>query len=414
MTAGQVIGRRSANDEVRAAVIGVRGRGSNLMRDLHGVEGVRVVALCDPDRQVLAERAKWFDEQGKPVEQVADLRRLLERKDIDVIATATPNHWHALVTIWALQTGRHVYCEKPVSHNVFEGRQMVNASRHYDRVVQTGTQSRSSQAMREAIGWLQAGGLGAMKFATATCYKPRQSIGRLDAPLKIPDHIDFDLWTGPAAMQDIMRPNLHYDWHWDFNTGNGDLGNQGIHQMDIARWATGANTLSSRILSVGGRFGYEDAADTPNSMVTWHEYPVPIIFEVRGLPRDASSRSNWGKSMDTHHGMSVGAAVVCEQGHIRFPNYQSAVAFDNDGNEVKRWQGASNHMANFIDAARRNDRNVLNADILEGHLSSALCHTGNISYRLGSHHRPEEVRDRLRSNPVASDSFERLAAHLDA
>lgn len=407
---------RSVNSEIRAAVIGIKGRGTAHINGLHRIDGVKVVAICDVDRHVLAREAKKFEDRGEAVDSVVDLRHLMDRDDIDVIATATPNHWHALITIWACQTGKDVYVEKPVSHNVWEGRQMVNAARAHNRIVQTGTQSRSSQGMREAIEWLHASGeLGAIKRARGTCYKPRPSIGNVDGSQPIPDHIDYDLWTGPAPLKPLTRKNLHYDWHWVFDTGNGDLGNQGIHQMDMCRWALGYDTLSPRVMAVGGRVGYKDNGNTPNTMFVYHDYDgAPIIFEVRGLPRDKASQSNWNKSMDRHHGMSVGAAVECEGGILSMPNYSEAHAYDNDGKTIKSWKGASDHFVNFIKAVRSRKQSDLNADIEEGHLSSALCHTGNISYMLGRASSPDEIQSALSSNADARETFGRMAAHLDA
>ena len=225
--------RRRRSDELRAAVVGFRGRGRNLLAGLRGQDGVRVVALCDVDRDVLEREAQKLAKEGNPVDITTDMRRLFDRADIDVIATATPNHWHALTTIWACQSGKDVYVEKPVSHNVWEGRQMVRAARRYGRIVQTGTQCRSSPSLAEAVAWVGEGNLGSITVARGLCYKPRKSIGQVPGPQRVSDRIDYDMWCGPSPHVPLMRRSLHYDWHWDFATGNGDLGNQGIKRLVV-------------------------------------------------------------------------------------------------------------------------------------------------------------------------------------
>src|SRR5688572_23846655 len=257
--------RRRSSDEIRVAVIGFNGRGRDHIGNFSKMEGVRVVALCDADSSVLAREEKALSERGITAFTCTDMRHIMERKDVDAVSIATPNHWHALASIWACQSGKDVYIEKPVSHNVWEGRQLVNAARKYDRIVQAGTQARSSAAIAEAFVWMRAGNLGTIRLARGMCYKPRRSIGKVDGPQTVPSNIDYDLWTGPAEMKPLMRKMLHYDWHWDFNTGNGDLGNQGIHQMDLCRWALGESRLAPAVGSIGGRFGYEDDGNTPNT-----------------------------------------------------------------------------------------------------------------------------------------------------
>ncbi len=409
-------GRWSPNEEVRIAVIGLRGRGGNHYDGFARLPGVKVVALCDVDGDVLAQAAAKAAKHDNAVHTCRDVRELLERKDVDAIAVATPNHWHALMAVWACQAGKDVYLEKPVSHNVWEGAQIVAAARKYGRIVQAGTQSRSSLGIKEAIAWLHEGHLGKIRVARGLCYKPRQSIGKVAGPQQPPASVDYDLWCGPAAKVDLHRKNLHYDWHWDFNTGNGDLGNQGIHQMDIARWALGEPQLAPRVFSVGGRLGYDDDGNTPNTMVTWFDYAnAPLVFEVRGLPRDkASQDKDWGKRMDEHFGAGIGVVVHCEGGHVRFPNYESAIAYDQAGKEVRKWRGADDHFANFIAAVRSRKASDLNGDIREGHVSSALCHMGNVSYLLGAARPTADALTTAAEFPAAAESLERLLAHLRA
>jgi predicted dehydrogenase len=400
---------RGANDDIRVAIVGFNGQGSHDMEGFMKVPGVRVVALCDVDKNVLASGEKKFKARNEPIQTYTDVRKLLENKDIDVVHTATPNHWHSLIAIWAIQAGKDVYVQKPVSHNVFEGRQIVNAARKYNKMVQTGTQSRSSQAIREAVEWVQAGNLGKIKIARGTCYKRRASIGKVDGPQPIPEGVDYDLWCGPAPKTPLMRKKLHYDWHWVWPTGCGDLGNQGIHQMDIARWFTGEKELSPRVFSLGGRYGYVDDGETPNTQIIYHDYAkAPLIFEVRGLPE----RTNAGNKMDSYMGSTIGVLIQCEGGDVLVPDYTQATAYDEAGQVIKHWKGTTSHYANLIEAVRSRKTSDLHADILEGHLSSALCHTGNISYRLGKLMDPEKARREIKGNNDAVETFNRMADHL--
>ena len=280
----------SAGDAIRVAVVGLRGRGWNHVLGLHAQPGCEVVALCDVDSEVLARRAAECAGGGEKragfeVETTGDMRTLLDREDIHAIAIATPNHTHAMLACWALDAGKHVYVEKPVSHVVEEGSRIVEAARRSVRICATGTQGRSARSVRDAIDFVHAGGLGEIHCSRGLCYKPRRSIGRSNGPRFVPATLDYDRWLGPVEYRPLARPRLHYDWHWDLHTGNGDVGNQGIHQMDIARWALGHDSMPAQVLSVGGRLGYVDDGDTPNTQVTMFDCGgTPLVFEVRGLP----------------------------------------------------------------------------------------------------------------------------------
>jgi len=396
-----------ANDDIRVGVIGFRSQGSGHIDRFLKIPGVRVVALCDVDRTILDQKVKEFTDRKQPVEAYTDVRQLLDNKDIDAISTATPNHWHALISVWACQAGKDVYVEKPVSHNIFEGRKIVEAARKYNRIVQTGTQNRSCAGMQEAIQYLQAGNLGKILLARGLCYKRRPSIGKVAGPQPVPEYIDYDLWTGPAPLVPLMRENLHYDWHWVWPTGNGDIGNQGIHQMDICRWATGEQQLAPRVISVGGRFGYVDDGETANTQFVLLDYErIPIMFEVRGLPMESGV-----EAMPHYRGVRIGNVIHCEHGYVA-----GGYAYDNEGNRIKQFpmEGGSQHQDNFIEAVRSRRQSDLTADILEGHLSSALCHMGNISHRLGRQLPPKEIRERLESEPEAVETFDRFQEHLAA
>ena len=418
--------RADVNSQIRMAVVGFNGRGKS------HIDGFadQLVALCDCDSQVLGQAAADFERKhGRKLDQVDDFRKLLDRKDIDAISIATPNHTHSLIAILAAQSGKDVYVEKPVSQRVWEGRQLANASDRYKRIIQCGTQARSHESIRKAVDYVHSGKLGRIQYIIGTCYKARWDIGKSDQLLAIPKQLDYELWCGPAAKVDLYRPernsvrgyNPHYDWHWDYNTGNGDMGNQGIHQMDIARWFLGVNALSPKVVSFGGRLGYEDAGNTANTQVVLHDYAeAPIIFETRGLPKSKDSRKDrdtWGSSMDKYRGSTVGVVVQCENGAVvSTSKYDEVKAFDNDGNEIKTFRGGGDraHFANFLSAVQSRKRSDLHADVLDGHLSSALCHTGNISHQLGEPRTAKEILQTISKHERLHDSLERMFAHLRA
>lgn len=405
---GRVVG---SNARLRIGVIGINSRGKDHIKGF----GEQVAAVCDCDAQVL-------EAVGGPlgVERYQDFRKLLDQPNIDAISIATPNHTHSLIAIMAMQANKHVYVEKPVSHNVWEGRQLASAAQQLARVCQCGTQSRSSPAILQAVEYVRSGKLGKIQYAIGTCYKPRLSIGLRTEPLPIPAHIDYPLWCGPADPKPIYRPKLHYDWHWDFNTGNGDMGNQGIHQMDIARWFLGEQELSPRVVSIGARLGYVDAGNTPNTQVVLHAYKnAPLIFETRGLPADKkfhADRKEWEGNMDRFRGSRVGVIVQCEHGHVMIPNYTSAEAFDASGTSIQKWEGGGDamHYQNFVDAVIANDPTKLNAPVVQGHISSALCHTGGVSHQIGKPGTVAEVRQTAACHPVFADAVERMITHLAA
>ncbi len=401
-----------ANDDIRIGVVGFNGRGQDHISNFLGCKGARIVALCDVDSTVLEKGVAQLAAKGQTVTPYQDIRKMLESKEIDVISIATPNHWHALAAIWAIQAGKDVYVEKPVSHNVWEGRQIVKAADAHQRIVQMGVQSRSGGGIAQALEWVKDAPLGKLQYARALCYKRRPSIGKVQAEQPVPATIDYDLWCGPAPKTPLKRTRLHYDWHWVWNTGNGDLGNQGIHQMDIARRFLGEDALSPGVFAIGGRLGYVDDGETPNSLIVFHDYKkAPLIFEVRGLPAAGE-----GKEMDKYRGTSVGVIVQYENGHILCPDYENAIAFDGTGKEIKKFSkhGGESHYANFLKAVRSRKTADLHGKILDGHISSALCHTGNIAYRLGKKAAPADIAEKIKGSKDAADSFERLSTHLAA
>jgi predicted dehydrogenase len=393
--------KAGANDQLHVAVVGVHGRGGSHVTDLAGKHDCVVTTICDADEAVIGPAMKLAEvQQGKAPRYEKDIRKVLEDKSIDLVTIATPNHWHALAAIWALQAGKHVYVEKPVSHNVSEGRRIVEVAEKTGRLCQTGTQNRSSGAYRAAMEFLHAGKLGKIKVARALCYKRRGSIGKVKEPQPVPKTVDYDLWTGPAPMKHVMRRSFHYDWHWQWDYGNGDLGNQGIHQMDVARWGLGKSELAQGVLSVGGRFGYIDDGETPNSQICVFDYgDTELIFEVRGLVTPPLK------------GASVGNIFHCEKGYL-VCGEKGIAAFDHDGQVIQRFSGGGDHCGNFVQAVRNHKREQLTADILEGHLSSALCHLGNISYRLGTMQPFSKKTKAFGDDKEAYETLARLEEHL--
>ncbi len=391
----------SANDKLSVAIIGVNGRGRSHIGSALGKANCEITHICDPDSNIGQRRASEIAEkQGKAPKFEQDMRRIFDDPSVDIVTCATPNHWHALCSIWAMQAGKDVYVEKPVSHNVSEGRRMVEAARKHGRICQTGTQIRSLAGTREAIEFIHSGGIGDVKVARGTCYKRRNSIGSAQ-PSDVPEGVDYDLWLGPAPVWEFTRNRFHYNWHWNFNTGNGDLGNQGIHQMDVARWGLGLTDLGRGVYAYGGRYGYVDDGNTPNTMVSMHDYGDKLlIFEVRGLKTDSL------------RGAMVGNVFYGSEGYVVMTSYDRGAAFDLDGNQTREFSGGGDHFGNFLDAVAQRDHAVLNADIEEGHLSSALCHLGNISYLLGDRVSPSAASEALGNNGESRDSFERFQTHL--
>lgn len=394
----------SPNDRIGAAVIGFNGQGKSHIRQLLAQPDVDIVALCDVDEAVWPLGLKIVEDAGRPKPKTyQDLRKLLEDKDVDVVTIATPNHWHALAAIWAMMAGKDVYVEKPTSHNVWEGRRTVQIARQLGRICQGGTQIRSSEGIRQAIQYLHEGKLGKVYLARGLCYKRRDSIGKVPGPQEPPATVDYDIWLGPAPKKPVMRQRFHYDWHWFWDYGNGDLGNQGVHQMDIARWGLNKNTLPNKVLGLGGRFGYEDDGETPNTELVFCDYgDCQLIFEVRGL-----------ETPDLK-GVKVGNIFYGEKGIMVIPSYSQAIVFDNDGNKVAEFNAGGDHMRNFLDAVRSRKHTDLHADIEEGHLSSALCHLGNISYRLGELVPFDKQTKAFGDNKEAYETFARFEEHLAA
>jgi predicted dehydrogenase len=390
----QVPIKRSPNDTINVAVTGIRSRGKDLIRALVKIPNVKIAVLCDIDQRLLPEAVAEVEKlTGYKPATATEYRKVLENKDIDVVTIATPNHWHALMTIWACQAGKDVYVEKPVSHTVLEGRKMVEAARKYNRVVQTGTQARSNVATIQGVNFLNDGGLGDIYMAKGLCLKPRGSIGHVKNSA-IPEGVNWDAFLGPATYRPFNENRFHYKWHWFWDTGCGDLGNQGIHQADIGRWTLNKLTHPVRIQGTSNFFIWDSDQETPNIQHLEFEYDDGSIiqFDVRGLATNAEG------------GIRVGNLIFGSKGWMKIDNedvgecqaYLSDIKLNPSGfssyNEDKgpvfsnedpaSSDAVVNHFTNFMDCVRSGKWQDLNADILQGHLSSSLCHLGNIACRL--------------------------------
>jgi len=394
---------KSANERLTVAVIGTGGRGGAHANAFARHKGCDLVAVCDADK-TRAQRAAAAasGKAGRKVAVHQDLRRIIDDKSIDCVSIATCNHWHALAAVWAMQAGKDVYLEKPVSHNLSEGRRIVQAARKYKRICQVGTQYRSDGSCKAAGAFLAGGKLGKVTLARSITYKRRGSIGAA-VKGKVPASVDYNLWAGPAPMSPITRRRFHYDWHWFWETGNGDIGNSDVHRSDLVRFGLGASKLPRAVMCYGGRLGYKDAAQTPNTQIAVHDYgDLTYVQEIRGLATPKFKR----------HG---GAIFVGAEGYVGMAGRSSAL-FDRAGKLVRKFSGPSDdHFANFVVAVRSRRIGDLNSDILGGHLSAGLCHMGNISYLLGRKASAKEILAQLASRKLHDDfrdTFERTRKHL--
>jgi len=397
---------RGANEDVRIAILGLGNKGRAHVRDFSTMSGVRIVAVCDVD----PERLGHQDIKAVPSAQTyTDPRRVLDRADIDAVVIATPDHWHALLAVWALQSGRDVYVEKPVSHNILEGRKIMAAGQKYRRIVQAGTQYRSDEALQEAAEFIRQGRIGNMLWGHVVWYELRGSIGKV--PPHTPQGLDYDLYCGPAVVKPLCRKKLHYDWHWIWSTGTGDLGNSGIHAFDLCRWLAGYKNLPPRAVCLGGRFAVHDAGETPNTQLTLLDYPgAPILIENRNLPKEKGI-----KALDHFRSVREGVILQCEGGYFAGLRGGGSI-YDKQGQRIKQFvgDGGRKHAANFIDAVRSRNSDLLNAPIREGHVSSGCCHLGNFSYQLGTPADSATSKATMLSCRQAGPTIEKLERHLHA
>ncbi len=395
---------KSPNEKLSVAVLGVRGRGQAHARAFAGRDDCEVTYICECDRAIGPSVAKKIAkvQQGREPKFVEDLRRVFDDQSVDIVSIATPNHWHSLAAIWAMQAGKDVYVEKPVSHNISEGRRMVQVARKYRRICQGGTQYRSAGTNRAAAKYLAEGKLGKITYAHCFTYRPRRPIGPL-GDYEPPETVDYNLWAGPAPMQvPVKRPHFHYDWHWIWDYGNGELGNNSVHRVDTLRLILGGTGLGRGVISYGDR-QFDDAGETPNTQVTIHDFGgMVIVQEVRNLKTA---------------GPEIGGSILVEgsEGYL-VGGLRSNTVYSPDGKVVAKLEGPNDdHFANFVKAVRSRDTDDLNAEIVEGHLSTAVVHVGNVSQRLGREASPREIAAQLERLPAADknlETFEGIKEHL--
>jgi predicted dehydrogenase len=389
---------KGANDRIRVAVLGINGRGKTHIEEVMKLAekaNVEVVCLSDPDMNILQERANDFEKKyGKKVNIEQDFRRVYDDKSIDAVTLATPNHWHALQTVWACQAGKDVYVEKPATHNISEGRKIIEAAYKYNRIVQHGVQLRSSVAIREAIQHLREGLIGRVYMARGLVYRWRPDIGNKGIS-PIPSGLNYDLWCGPAPMRPFSKNLVHYNWHWHWNYGNGDVGNQGIHETDLCLWGLDLNSLPERITSMGGKFLWDDCKEVPEIQTSIYHYPKEkkiIQFEVR----------NWCTNLED--GAGVGNIFYGDKGYMVVKGYGTYETFLGE----KREKGPSRsedgeltlHFQNWFDAIRARDMSIQNGPVQSGALASSLAHLGNISYRLGKQLEFDPIAERFIGNEI--------------
>ncbi len=406
---GRVLG---ANDTIRMGVAGIHGRGQGHINAFAGMDRVQVTHLIDPDSRLFESRSELVKKAGGNTPKCfQDIRKALEDKDLDAISVATTNHWHSLITIWSCQAGKDVYVEKPCSHNVFEGRKCVEAARKYNRIVQHGTQSRSSKGVTKQVAAVKSGKYGKLLVSKGYCCKPRWSIGfkQTEEP---PEELDFNLWLGPAPDQPYHRNLVHYNWHWFWDFGNGDMGNQGVHQMDIARWAIPDATLPKSVVSMGGRWvntdDFKDQGQTPNMELCVFDYgETLLVFETRGLVVKKGPK-----------GTKVFPAKVADELYLEEGNIIGGKFYPKGSDKAEELADVEYHVhpggifGNFINCVRSRKQDELNAEILEGHLSSALCHLGNISYRLGRQVPFSQEPDGFGDNQQVQESLTMIKENL--
>ncbi|QDT03757.1 putative oxidoreductase [Rubripirellula lacrimiformis] len=423
------------NEQLGVCVVGANGRGGEHIRGFNKDPRTTIRAIVDVDPAVGKRRADQIKElQGKAPEVYVDVRDALASGDFDILSCATPNHWHALMGVWAMQAGKDVYIEKPISHNIHEGRALVAAADKYGRMFQTGTQCRSSGACIDAAKFIADGGVGEVNFARGLCYKRRKSIGAL-GNYPVPKDVDFELWCGPATYTDpkLTRQQFHYDWHWQRHYGNGDLGNQGPHQTDIARWGLGVDRHPQSIFSYGGRLGYDaerkdpryvDAGDTANTEVSIYDYGDKcLVFETRGLDVTESAGPVVDAMFGKGGGNKIGVIFYGSEGYVAQVSYNHCKVFDKDMNLTQEFRAKTSvgddHFANFIDACLSRDAATLNANAMTGHLSAGVSHLGNISYYLGESNKAsvgeiEKVVSGVKSLDDNSETLAETVKHLES
>lgn len=399
-----------ANDRVRLGIIGLGIKGSQHVRTIsQKMTGVQITALCDVDPRRVEEANAMLDAPAGSVFTTTDLREVMERHDVDAVLIATSTHWHALATVWACEAGKDVYVEKPVGRTIGEGRKVMAAASRYNRIVQTGTQLRSDSDNDAITDYIRSGKLGRIQWIHGVSYRPRTPL----APRSpwYPDWLDYDLFCGPTPVVPLEREKLHYDWHWRWNTGNGDLVNMGIHAIDLSRRFLGDTAMPQRIMSMGGRYAMNDVGDQPNTQFTVMDFgDVPILYENRCLPTKPGA-----SYADQYRGLRIGLVVQCENGH--YAGYSGGSIFDNHGNRLLRKavdvDSVTAHLQNFFDCVRSRRSQDLAAGLEIGHHSAQFCHFGNLSYRVGQSATSAEIDATMGSVAGAGDAIGRMRTHLE-
>lgn len=413
---GVVPSVRGANNEIRLGIAGIHSRGGQHITDFMKIPGVKVVALCDADKQVLeqgvAQFKKKYNVEDSAITGYTDVRKLLERKDIDALVIAAPNHWHSLMTVLACQAGKHVYVEKPVSHAIWEGRKMVEAARKYNRIVQAGTQHRSCPAVKEAARDIQAGKYGKVQWIHCSVLHSRASIGKVTEPQPVPASVDYNLWAGPAPMTPVMRKQFHYDWHWQWNWGDGEMANWGIHYLDDVRHILGWNSVPTKVVAAGNRFAWDDNGQTPNMHFALMDYDgLPLVVDIRNL---SDPKRKGGKDGAVYLGSRGGNYIQCEHGSLRIAR-GGGWFYDNDGKRVHQYKGdaGAGHAPNFINAVRSGRREDLAAEIEVGHYGTAICHQANMAWRAGQEATADQVRAGMKTHEDALNTLKDMLEQLE-
>ncbi len=409
-SAPAVLSARPRDDELRIALVGLNQRGRELRRALSLVEGARVTVLCDVDERILARELEDMRAKGAAPAAERDLRRVLERPDVDAVIIATPNHWHALAGIWALQAGKHVYVEKPVSHSVWEGEQLARAALRYGRIAQAGTQNRSDSGLRGFVKWRASQDLGRIRWAHAVWYRLRDPIGKVAGPQPVPSEIDHDLFCGPRPVAPVLRRNYHYDWHWQWPYGNGEIGNLGAHLVDDVRWLTGVG-LPRRVLCAGARLLWDDDGQTPNVSLSVFDYGAfPALLELRNLTLAPGIKAG-----PTFRGFGSGLVIRYERGWFLGQRAESRY-YDESGALVASWRGdaGKEHLRNFARAIRNDDAGVRNAPLEDVVASSNTCHLANLAWRTGRESSLDELRASVCGVDPALAALDSLPQHLAA
>ena len=425
---------------VRVAVIGFNARGKGHIGSLLALKNAQIVALCDVDDKVMAAQVAAFEKKGLKVKQYKDYRECCADKDIDAVTIATPNHSHTLIAMTALANGKHVYVEKPVCHNMWEGRKLVEAAAIVEKkglIVQHGMQRRSSPGWQAAMDYVKSGQIGKVTLSRGINFKARKSIGKVAAPTQ-PDaagriagtfrdtggkpqivDVDYKLWSAPRPVAPMQREQFHYDWHWQFAYSNGDIGNQGPHQLDVARWGLGnPDLLPKRVMSFGGRWGYDDDGETANNQLAFYQYEngAPMLFDNRGLPM---KDMNWAKGMEPVFRINgktaaprIGNVVHCEGGFIA-----ESKAYDKDGNTLTKFENfddGADHMKNFINSVLAGKLVNTNLHVSHGYHAAALAQLANISFRLGKQMSNDQIKERLAGDKDGLETFADFVANLEA